>query len=67
MNIKKIESLYNEVPYHIKESAGFPSVYLYLTNEQESFIIAMLENEISPIKKELLECINEMKDLIDEI
>jgi len=67
MQIKKIEELYNEVPYHVKESVGFPSVYLYLTNEQESFIINLLENEINPIKKELLECIHEMKDLIDEI
>ncbi|MBL97464.1 MAG: hypothetical protein CMF52_06565 [Legionellales bacterium] len=67
MNLTKIEMLYDNIPYHIKENIGFPHTYLLLTNEQESFIMSMFEKEVNPIKKELLDCIEEMKGLVDEI
>ena len=67
MNTKYLESTYNEIPYHVKETAGFPDAYIFLTNEQEQFIIELFENERKAVKQTTLEIIEEMKGLIDEL
>ena len=67
MNTKHLESIYNEMPYHIKESVGFPDAYIFLTNEQEQFIIELFENERQAVKETLLETVEEMKGLIYEL
>ena len=67
MNKKYLESTYNQIPYHIKQLVGFPDAYIFLTNDQESFIIELFENERRAVKEVLLETINEMKGLVDEL
>ena len=67
MNTKYIESVYNEIPYQIKSSVGFPDAYIFLTNDQEQFIIELFENERQAVKETLLETVEEMKGLIDEL
>ena len=67
MNTKKLESIYNEIPFQIKEMVGFPDSYIFLTNDQEQFIIEMFENERKAVKEPLLEALEEMKGLVDEI
>ena len=41
--------------------------YLFLTNDQEQFIIDLFENERTAVKEVLLETIDEMKGLVDEL
>ena len=67
MNTKHLESIYNEIPYQIKAMVNFPDAYIFLTNEQEDFIINLFENERQSIKETLLETIDEMKGIVDEI
>ena len=67
MSTRKLESIYNEMPYQVKESVGFPDAYIFLTNEQEQFIIELFENERQAVKVTLLETVDEMKGLIDEL
>lgn len=67
MNTKKLESIYNEMPFQVKECVGFPDAYIFLTNEQEQFIIDLFENERQAVKETLLETVDEMKGLIDEL
>ena len=67
MNTKYLEAVYNEMLYDTKAAVGFPDVYMFLTNDQESFIIDLFENEREAVKRELLETTEEMKELIDEL
>jgi hypothetical protein len=67
MNTRKLEVVYNEIPFQVKESIGFPDAYIFLTNEQEQFIIDLFENERQAVKETLLETVDEMKGLIDEL
>lgn len=67
MNTKQLEQVYNEMPYQIKACVGFPDAYIFLTNEQEQFIIDLFENERQAVKETLLETVDEMKGLIDEL
>ena len=67
MSTKRIEAVYNEMPYQIKANVGFPDAYLFLTNDQEQFIIDLFENERTAVKEVLLETIDEMKGLVDEL
>lgn len=67
MNTKHLESIYDQIPYQVKEIVGFPDAYIFLTNEQEQFIIELFENERQAVKETLLETINEMKGLVDEL
>ena len=67
MNTKHLESIYNQIPYQVKEIVGFPDAYIFLTNEQEQFIIELFENERQAVKETLLETIDEMKGLVDEL
>ena len=67
MNNKYLERVYNEISYPVKQSVGFPDVYIYLTNDQEQFIIELFENERHAVKETLLETIEEMKELVNEL
>lgn len=67
MKTKHLESIYNQIPYQVKEIVGFPDAYIFLTNEQEQFIIELFENERQAVKETLLETIDEMKGLVDEL
>ena len=67
MKTKDIESIYNEMPYHRKSDVGFPDSYIFLTNDQEQFIIELFDNERKAVKELLLETIEEMKGLVDEL
>ena len=67
LNTKYVEMVYNQMPYQIKEGVGFPDAYIFLTNEQEQFIIELFENERQAVKETLLETIDEMKGLVDEL
>ena len=67
MNTKYLETIYNQMPYQVKESVGFPDAYIFLTNDQEQFIIEMFENERKAVKETLLETVEEMKGLINEL
>ncbi len=67
MNIKHLERIYNEMQYQIKNNIGFPDAYIFLTNDQEQFIMELFENERQAVKEVLLETVEEMKGLIDEL
>ena len=67
MNTKNLESVYNEIPYQIKDMVGFPDAYIFLTVDQERFIMDLFENERQAVKEVLLETVEEMKGLIDEL
>jgi myo-inositol catabolism protein IolC len=67
MNNKHLEEIYNEMPYQIKQSVDFPDAYIFLTNDQEQFIIELFENERQAVKETLLETIEEMKELVNEL
>ena len=67
MNTKQLESVYNEIPFQIKNIVGFPDAYMFLTNDQEQFIMKLFEDERKAVKDSLLETINEMKGLVDEL
>lgn len=67
MNTKYLESVYNEIPYQIKEIVGFPDAYIFLTNDQEQFIMELFCNERKIVKEALQETIVEMKGLVDEL
>ena len=67
MNTKYLESIYNQIPYHVKDTVGFPDAYIFLTNDQEQFIIEIFENERKAVKEPLLETLEEMRGLVDEI
>lgn len=67
MNTKNLESVYNEIPFQVKEMVGFPDTYIFLTVDQERFIMDLFENERQAVKEVLLETVEEMKGLIDEI
>lgn len=67
MNTKYLESIYNQIPYHVKDTVGFPDAYIFLTNDQEQFIMELFENERQAVKETLLETIDEMKGLVDEL
>ena len=67
MNTKHLEMIYNEIPFQIKEIVGFPDAYIFLTNDQEQFIMELFENERQAVKETLLETVDEMKGLINEL
>lgn len=65
--MKKIEDAYNEMSYTTKEDIGWPQAYIFLTREQESFILELFNTEREAVKKELQESLEEMKGLVDEL
>lgn len=67
MKSDHLERIYNEIPYQIKDTVGFPDVFIFLTNDQEQFIIELFENERQAVKESLLETIDEMKELVNEL
>ncbi len=67
MRTKNLEMIYNEIPFQVKETVGFPDSYIFLTNAQEQFIIDLYETEREVIKEMLLETLDEMKGLVDEL
>lgn len=62
-----LEEAYNELDYSTKEDIGFPPVYMFLTSEQERFILELYKKERLAVKESLLETVQEMKGLIDEL
>ena len=62
-----LEETYNNLSYTVKEDVGFPMFYLHLTTEQERFVSYLFDIERKEIKKELLETVQEMKELVDAI
>ena len=46
------ENKYDALPYNVKENAGFPTRYMYLSFDQKEMVDALLENEYKT-KKEL--------------
>ena len=67
MNTKYLEQVYNEISYNTKQNVGFPDAYIFLTNDQEQFIMELFENERQAVKETLLETVEEMKGLINEL
>jgi len=67
MKTKYLEQIYNEISYNTKQEVGFPDAYIFLTNDQERFIIELFENERNAVKDTLLEVVEEMKGLVDEL
>ncbi len=67
MTTKYFEAAYNRIPYDTKQEIGFPDAFIFLTREQERFIMELFQDERDTIKKELLETIEEMKGLINEL
>mgnify|MGYP003133267693 CR=1 FL=1 len=65
--MNKIQEIYNTIPAIVKEHAGFPDDYINLTNDQERLIIDIYQVDRREVKRELLETINEMKELVNEL
>ena len=63
----KIEDIYNELPTFTKEEVGFPDNFISLTREQETFIMDLVDFERDFIKKEILETLEEVQDLVNEL
>ncbi len=47
-----MENKYDAIPYLVKEHAGFPTRYIYLTDDQRELVDLLLEGEYKT-KKEL--------------
>jgi len=62
-----LEEAYNDMSYNLKEAVDFPPSFIFLTREQESFIIELFNNERQVVKRELLETVEDLKGLINEI
>ena len=67
MSTQRLEEAYNEMPHQTKEDVGFPDSYLFLTREQEQFIIRLFDTEREAAKYALRETLEEMKGLIDDL
>jgi len=72
--MKNIEEAYNRLPTLTKEDITFPDNFINLTREQEQFIIELYFTDIESektdresVKKELLQSIEEMKEIINDI
>ena len=65
--MKKVEETYNTMPSIIKEHAGLPDNYKDLTNDQERFIMEMFRYDVEPLKKDILETLEEVKGLVNEL
>ena len=65
--INKVEETYNAMSYSIKEDVGFPDSFINLTREQERFIMDLYFADKEIVKCELLQSIEEMKEIINEI
>lgn len=62
-----LEEAYDNMSYNLKEATGFPPSFIFLTREQESFIIELYNRERQVVKRELLETVEDLKGLINEI
>ena len=67
MSEKYLEKVYNQLSYHVKSDVNFPDAYIFLTNEQEQFMIELFDKERKAVKETLLETIEEMKGLVNEL
>ena len=60
------ENRYDAIPYHIKEWAGMPSLYINLTHDQQCLVEALVQGEYKTQKeldtKEELEYIVDIND-----
>lgn len=50
--MKKSNEVYNELPMQLKENAGLPSGYCYLSPEQELFVTTLLEYDLQSPKQD---------------
>ena len=64
---RRLEEAYNNISYATKEEVGFPTAYIYLTTDQEQFIIDLFDYNREEVKRELLETIDEMREIINDI
>ena len=55
------------MPSIVKEHAGLPDMYYNLSADQERFVLEMFGSDVTSIKKELHEALDEMKGLVDEL
>ena len=62
------ENRYDAIPYHVKEWAGMPSLYIDLTHDQRCLVEALVEGEHKS-KKELdtKEELEYIVDIADEL
>ena len=65
----KVEKGYEDMPYHIKENAGFPLRYYDLSVDQRFFVDSMFDScyNIVTTEPEVNEEIENLKDLVEEI
>ena len=63
----KIEEAYNGMSTFVKEDAGFPENFISLTREQETFIMDLVDFERDSLKKEILETLEEVQELVNEL
>lgn len=67
MSDSRIQTAYDAVPSVVKEHAGLPDMYYNLSADQERFILEMFGSDVTSIKSELNEALDEMKGLVDEL
>ena len=63
----KIEDVYNGISTFVKEEINFPDNFINLTREQETFIMDLVDFERDSIKKEILETLEEVQELVNEL
>ncbi len=67
MTFEKLQEIYDHIPTYIKDAVGFPDNFNLLTNDQQRFIMDLYIFDRATAKKELLEIIEEMKELVNDI
>ena len=67
MTFEKLQEVYDIMPTHVKEAINFPDNFNLLTNDQQRFIMDLYIFDRAVVKKELLEAIEEMKELVNDI
>ena len=67
MTFENLQEIYDSMPTHVKEAINFPDNFNLLTNDQQRFIMDLYIFDRATVKKELLEIIEEMKELVNDI
>ena len=66
-NVLSYESVYDNIPYHIKERVGFPLVSSSLTNDQVRFFLEFQEAMSHIVYETLEEEKESMRQLAEEM
>lgn len=68
LDMTMIESRYDAIPYTIKEFAGFPTRYIYLSHDQKELVDALIGGEYKSKKElDIEEDLGYIRDITSEV